>query len=453
MPLAILLAAGWVRLLPMADMVSDLTHLLDVLEQAEEGDERPEHRSVRATFEQSWRLLSPAEQQLLMTLSVFAGSFTRTAVHDVSQAPLPVLGSLIDKSLVQIDGDARCSLHPLIQQFAAQKLDADPLQRAAARDQHAASYCAPDGTVRTLQFDRPDAPHCAPSLPNFRTYSSRGNGRSSRSARDWLQQCTSGLSNYFQARGPISLGIQLFARAEGALAGSGSVSSDAAWGVPLELAALNYWSGNYREVEAAGRRALARCASTRQRLRDSLQPEHSRPRAPATGSPAPRQIAFSRKRSSGPVPGSCPMKWRRLPAISSASGANWATTRPLSLWRKRRSRVTGRTGIGSAKSACTTSSACSCMRPASRGSAVDAFESGLRLAEGSGLEARRSILLTHCASALLDHGDIHRARELCREALQNAGGLGLRGCATDVSPHAGGHRVGRRQHRRGTVSS
>ena len=57
MPLAILLAASWIRLLPVSDMVSDLEHLLDVLEQAEEGDERPEHRSVRATFEQSWRLL------------------------------------------------------------------------------------------------------------------------------------------------------------------------------------------------------------------------------------------------------------------------------------------------------------------------------------------------------------------------------------------------------------
>ena len=75
MPLAILLAASWIRLLPVSDMVSDLAHLLDVLEQAEEGDERPEHRSVRATFEQSWRLLAPAEQKLLMVLSVFAGTF------------------------------------------------------------------------------------------------------------------------------------------------------------------------------------------------------------------------------------------------------------------------------------------------------------------------------------------------------------------------------------------
>lgn len=50
MPLAILLAASWVRLLPVTDMVPDVTHLRDLLEQAEEGEERPEHRSVRATF-------------------------------------------------------------------------------------------------------------------------------------------------------------------------------------------------------------------------------------------------------------------------------------------------------------------------------------------------------------------------------------------------------------------
>ena len=41
MPLAILLAASWIRLLPVSDMVSDLEHLLDVLEQAGEGESGP----------------------------------------------------------------------------------------------------------------------------------------------------------------------------------------------------------------------------------------------------------------------------------------------------------------------------------------------------------------------------------------------------------------------------
>ena len=91
---------------------------------------------MRATFEQSWRLLSPVEQKLLMSLSVFAGTFARAAVHEVSQAPLPVLGSLIDKSLVQIDRDARYSLHPLIRQFSAERLSLDAVAESSARGAH-----------------------------------------------------------------------------------------------------------------------------------------------------------------------------------------------------------------------------------------------------------------------------------------------------------------------------
>lgn len=136
MPLAVLLAASWVRLLPMTELIHDVTRSLDVLESTEEGEERPEHRSVRATFEQSWRLLAPAEQRAMAALSVFAGGFKRGAAKEVAQAPLPLLAALVDKSMLQVDGAGRFSLHPLIQQFAAEKLDADAHAELAARAEH-----------------------------------------------------------------------------------------------------------------------------------------------------------------------------------------------------------------------------------------------------------------------------------------------------------------------------
>ena len=136
MPLAILLAAGWVRLLPVAELAAEVAQSLDVLEREEEGDERPEHRSVRATFEQTWRLLTPAEQRALAALSVTTGGFTRAAANDIAHAPLPLLASLHDKALLQTDGSGRFSLHPLIQQFAAEKLVADSAAELASRGAH-----------------------------------------------------------------------------------------------------------------------------------------------------------------------------------------------------------------------------------------------------------------------------------------------------------------------------
>ena len=47
-----------------------------------------------------------------------------------------MLGSLIDKSLVQIDRDGRYSLHPLIRQFSAEKLSADAEAESSARAAH-----------------------------------------------------------------------------------------------------------------------------------------------------------------------------------------------------------------------------------------------------------------------------------------------------------------------------
>jgi len=133
LPLAILLAANWARLLPVAQIVVELERSLDVLEAQEEGEERPEHRSVRATFEQSWQLLGAAEQRALESLSVFVGSFSLAAAREVADAPWPLFAGLADKSLLQMLDSGRCSLHPLIGQFAGERLGAAARHAAIAR--------------------------------------------------------------------------------------------------------------------------------------------------------------------------------------------------------------------------------------------------------------------------------------------------------------------------------
>ncbi len=136
LPLALLLAAHWVRLLPVTEIVAELERSLDVLDSADSAEERPEHRSMRATFERSWQMLAAREQRALAELSVFVGSFTREAAHEVCAASLPLLAALADKSLLQMLAGGRCALHPLIRQFAAAKLESpargDALRRHAS---------------------------------------------------------------------------------------------------------------------------------------------------------------------------------------------------------------------------------------------------------------------------------------------------------------------------------
>ncbi len=121
MPLAIELAAAWVRLLPCSHIVVQLASSLDFL--ASPLRNVPErHRSLRAVFDHSWSLLSPIEQTALAKLSVLRGTFDLEAAEEVGGVSLSVLASLADKSLLHADGRGGYALHELLRRYAADQL-------------------------------------------------------------------------------------------------------------------------------------------------------------------------------------------------------------------------------------------------------------------------------------------------------------------------------------------
>lgn len=139
-PLAIEMAAAWVRLLPPDEIARDLRQSLDVLERdptAAGPLARPDHASVRRVFERSLVLLAPREREALEALSVFRGSFARAAAQAVAGTALPLLASLVDKSLLATTDQGRFVLHPLLAALAAERLAARPGQLAQLRDRHA----------------------------------------------------------------------------------------------------------------------------------------------------------------------------------------------------------------------------------------------------------------------------------------------------------------------------
>jgi predicted ATPase/DNA-binding SARP family transcriptional activator/tRNA A-37 threonylcarbamoyl transferase component Bud32 len=146
MPLGILLATAWIKMLTPAEIAAEIGQSLDFL-QTDMHDVPPRQRSMRAVFDHSWGLLTGWERMTFQMLSVFCGAFTRQAFQQVTGASLQQLKSLVDKSLVYpvpassaLPGAAgRYEVHELLRKFAAEKLQASG-EVDAAREAHSVYY-------------------------------------------------------------------------------------------------------------------------------------------------------------------------------------------------------------------------------------------------------------------------------------------------------------------------
>ena len=138
-PLAIELAASWVRALPPQEIARELARDLDFL-QSERADLPPRQRSMRAAFDHSWKLLDEDAREALMELSVFRGGASRRAAAAVTGASLRTLLALADHSLLAIDPDSgRFAVHELIRTFAGERLE-EAGDAETVRDAHSAYY-------------------------------------------------------------------------------------------------------------------------------------------------------------------------------------------------------------------------------------------------------------------------------------------------------------------------
>lgn len=139
MPLALELAASWLRLSNSAEIAAEIEKNLDFLATSYRNVPA-QHRSLRAVFEHSWQLLSPPEQAVFRQLSVFRGGFQPEAAQVVVEASLMMLGGLVDKSLIRRTTAGRYEIHELLRQYAAEKLETETDEYEAVRDRHAQYY-------------------------------------------------------------------------------------------------------------------------------------------------------------------------------------------------------------------------------------------------------------------------------------------------------------------------
>jgi predicted ATPase/DNA-binding CsgD family transcriptional regulator/DNA-binding XRE family transcriptional regulator len=145
-PLAIELAAAWVRVLPTSQIAMRLRTSFDLLS-SPTRTALPRQRTLSATILWSYDLLPAAEQALFRELSVFRGGWTLEAIEHVSGGgdTLMRLTRLVDQSLVVVEADSggemRYRFLEPIRQFAEERLETEGSSKIV-RDRHATYFLA-----------------------------------------------------------------------------------------------------------------------------------------------------------------------------------------------------------------------------------------------------------------------------------------------------------------------
>lgn len=139
LPLALELAAAWLKMMTCAAIAQEIETNLDFLSsRLRNVPER--HRSMQAVFNQTWQMLSADEQQIYTLLSLFRSGFRREAAAKITGANLDMLTRLVEKSLLVREANGRYQIHELLRQFAAAEAAAYPDLLAEARHRYADYY-------------------------------------------------------------------------------------------------------------------------------------------------------------------------------------------------------------------------------------------------------------------------------------------------------------------------
>lgn len=143
-PLALELAAVWVRSLSVGQIAQRLDNSLTLLERGDRTAD-PRHQTLRSLLDWSYSLLDVQERILLSRLALFAGGWTLEAASAIcfendkkENQALALLESLIQKSLVEVgerNGEARYRLLEPIRQYALERL-VESEEEQTHRQQH-----------------------------------------------------------------------------------------------------------------------------------------------------------------------------------------------------------------------------------------------------------------------------------------------------------------------------
>jgi predicted ATPase/DNA-binding SARP family transcriptional activator len=171
LPLALELAAARVKVMTTTTLVERLNERLPLLVGGPR--DRPQRqRTLRATLQWSYELLTEEEQNLFVRLAVFVGGCTFEAAHAVAAAEIDMLESLVDKSLVHERRD-RFFMLETVREFGLELLG-EATDARDLRGRHASFFAelfgsaeARPGTISFVGTQLRD--RLAPEVDNVRT--------------------------------------------------------------------------------------------------------------------------------------------------------------------------------------------------------------------------------------------------------------------------------------------
>ncbi len=133
MPLGLMLAATWVDVLSIEDIADEIAQSIAFLS-ADLGDIPARQRSVHAVIDPTWKRISGDEKRAFMWASLFRGGFTHQMFQQITSTSVRMLQTLMQRSLLMSGYQRRYDMHPLLRQYAHEKMTEMRLLQEAHAD-------------------------------------------------------------------------------------------------------------------------------------------------------------------------------------------------------------------------------------------------------------------------------------------------------------------------------
>lgn len=165
MALAIEMAAARIPLMGIESLLERIGERLELLRSSDRGA-AARYRTMRATLEWSFSLLSPGEKSVLARLSAFVGSFRLDAAQRVASAGdldewevLDCLSALVDKSLLRVEpaDPPRYRLLETLRLFGLEQLAALGESESAVRDHALAMTAIAEEVLQAFDLEAEEA--------------------------------------------------------------------------------------------------------------------------------------------------------------------------------------------------------------------------------------------------------------------------------------------------------
>jgi predicted ATPase/class 3 adenylate cyclase/DNA-binding NarL/FixJ family response regulator len=264
LPLAIELAASWIRNMDTRSIAGEIQRNADFLA-TRLRNVPARHRSMLAAFDYSWQQLAPQEKTAFARLSIFRGGFDRAAAQAVADASLLTLSALVDKSLLRWAQDpdqgqgGRYHIHELLRQFGLDKLDDEAGQAKEIQNKHGLYYTSLVHDLSPLLLDERQLEFMARITAEIENIRVAWLWAAETADSAAFKNAGHAMANYYQFIGHYIEGHAAFLKAADALA-SGELTPQAEKALAviwLDLAYFHIRLGFLDEAKAIAEKSMA----------------------------------------------------------------------------------------------------------------------------------------------------------------------------------------------------